>query len=151
MSWDSLFLLANYWAFAGWIALAFLPRGPKLLSLILYAGVFLLCLGYAVLLAGFLTGTIDPGGPGGAMDFTTLAGVMKLFDTPGGATLGWIHYLAFDLFTGMWIARDADQKGFSRLVQFPFLFFTLMAGPVGLFLWLIVRERRARAQAKRAK
>lgn len=149
MSWDTLFLLFNYWAFVGWAALAFAPRGPKILALILYAGVFLLCLAYTVLIAGFLTGGIDPGGSGGG-DFTTLAGVMKLFDTPGGATLGWVHYLAFDLFTGMWIARDADQKGFGRIVQFPFLFLTLMAGPVGLFLWLIVRERRARATSKAA-
>ncbi|ALJ13947.1 ABA4-like family protein [Sphingopyxis macrogoltabida] len=149
MSWDTLFLLFNYWAFVGWAALAFAPRGPKILALILYAGVFLLCLVYTILIAGFLTGGIDPGGSGGG-DFTTLAGVMKLFDTPGGATLGWVHYLAFDLFTGMWIARDADQKGFSRIVQFPFLFLTLMAGPVGLFLWLIVRERRARASSKAA-
>src|SRR3546814_2282070 len=51
---------------------------------------------------------------------------MKLFDSPGGATMGWIHYLAFDLFTGMWIARDAVQKGFSRAVQFPFLLLTLI-------------------------
>ena len=57
--------------------------------------------------------------------------------------IGWTHYLAFDLFTGMWIARDADNKGFSRVVQFPFLFLTLMVGPVGLLAWLIVRERRA--------
>jgi hypothetical protein len=147
MSWDTLFLLANYWAFGGWIALAFLPRGPKILALILYMGVFLLSLAYAVLLVGFLTGTIDQGGPGGG-SFTTLAGVMKLFATPGGTTLGWIHYLAFDLFTGLWIARDADNKGFSRIVQVPFLFLTLMAGPVGLLAWLIVRERRARMQAK---
>ncbi|ALH81164.1 ABA4-like family protein [Sphingopyxis macrogoltabida] len=149
MSWDTLFLLFNYWAFVGWALLAFAPRGPKMLALILYAGVFLLCLAYTVLIVGFLTGGIDPGGSGGG-DFTTLAGVMRLFDTPGGATLGWVHYLAFDLFTGMWIARDADQKGFGRIVQFPFLFLTLMAGPVGLFLWLIVRERRARATSKAA-
>ena len=44
MSWDSGFLLANYWAIGGWLLLAFAPRGPKVLSLILYAGVFLLCL-----------------------------------------------------------------------------------------------------------
>lgn len=147
MSWDSLFLLANYWAFAAWIALAFLPRDPKVLALILYAGVFMLCLAYAVMIGGFLTGAIDPGGPGGG-DFTTLAGVMKLFDSPGGATLGWVHYLAFDLFTGVWIARDADQKGFSRIAQFPFLLLTLLVGPVGLLAWLIVRDRRARKQAK---
>lgn len=147
MSWDTLFLLANYYAFLSWIALAALPRGPKVLALILYAGVFLLCLAYTVLLVGFLTGSIDQGGPGGG-SFTTLAGVMKLFATPGGTTLGWIHYLAFDLFTGLWIARDADNKGFGRLAQVPFLFLTLMAGPVGLLSWLVVRERRARAQAK---
>jgi hypothetical protein len=147
MSWDTLFLLANYYAFLSWIALAAAPRGPKVLALILYAGVFLLCLAYVVLLIGFLTGTIDQGGPGGG-SFTTLAGVMKLFATPGGTTLGWIHYLAFDLFTGLWIARDADNKGFGRIAQVPFLFLTLMAGPVGLLCWLVVRERRARAQAK---
>ena len=146
MSWDNFFLFANYWAFAGWIALAFLPRSPRILSAILYVGVFLLCLAYTVLVVGFVSGGIDSGRPGGG-DFTTLAGVMKLFDSPGGATLGWIHYLAFDLFTGMWIARDADQKGFSRAVQFPFLLLTLLVGPVGLFAWLIVRERRARARA----
>jgi hypothetical protein len=65
----------------------------------------------------------------------------------GGIVLGWTHYLAFDLFIGQWIARDADNKGFNRLVQLPFLFLTLMAGPIGLLLWLVVRERRARAQA----
>ncbi|WP_332817394.1 ABA4-like family protein [Sphingopyxis sp.] len=147
MSWNNLFLLANYWALAGWIALAFLPRNPKILAFILYAGVALLCLAYTIMIIGFLTGSIDAGGPGGG-DFTTLAGVMKLFDTPGGATLGWTHYLAFDLFVGLWIARDADNKGFGRFVQVPFLFLTLMVGPVGLLAWLIVRERRARAQAK---
>ena len=147
MSWDTLFLLVNYWAIGGWLLLAFAPRGPKILALVLYAGVFLLALAYAIMLIGFVTGTIDPGGPGGG-SFTTLAGVMKLFDSPGGATLGWTHYLAFDLFTGLWIARDADNKGFSRIVQFPFLFLTLMVGPVGLLAWLIVRERRARAKAR---
>ena len=147
MSWNTIYLLANYWAFVGWLMLAFAPRSPRILSFIMYAGVLLLCLLYLVLITGFLTGGIDPGGQGGG-SFSSLAGVMKLFDTPGGATLGWVHYLAFDLFAGMWIARDADGKGFGRIVQVPFLFLTLMAGPVGLFLWLIVRERRARAQAK---
>ncbi len=53
--------------------------------------------------------------------------------------------LAFDLFAGLWIARDADAKGFSRLLQAPILLATFFAGPLGLFLWLAIRERRARA------
>ena len=49
MTWDTVFLLVNYWAFAGWIALVFLPRGPKILAAILYAGVFLLGLADTVI------------------------------------------------------------------------------------------------------
>lgn len=150
MNWEILFSLANGWAMIGWLALAFAPRGPKMLALILYLGVFLLCLAYAILLGGLMSGLIDVGGGSAAggdrAGFSTLAGVMALFAAPGGALVGWIHYLAFDLFVGMWIARDADQKGFGRVMQFPILLLTLFAGPVGLLLWLIVRDRRARAQ-----
>jgi hypothetical protein len=63
--------------------------------------------------------------------------------------IGWTHYLAFDLFTGLWIARDADNKGFSRVAQVPILFATLMAGPVGLLIWLVLREPAARAKYRR--
>lgn len=150
MSWETLFSLTNGWALISWLALAAAPRNPKILALILYLGVMLLCLGYAIIFGGLMFGGWDAGGPRGSTDFTTLAGVMALFDSKGGAVLGWTHYLAFDLFVGMWIARDADQKGFSRIVQLPFLFLTLMVGPVGLLAWLIVRDRRSRAQTKAA-
>ena len=96
-------------------------------------------------------GLADPVRVGGASpaDLTnySVPGIRALFMSDGGIVLGWTHYLAFDLFVGQWIARDADNKGFHRLVQLPFLFITLMAGPIGLLLWLVVRERRARAQA----
>ena len=149
MSWETIFSLTNGWAMVGWFILAFLPRKPFLMTFVLYLVIALLCLVYAIMLGGIVSGHLDAGGGSpGTMDFTTLAGVMALFDSKGGSVVGWTHYLAFDLFTGLWIARDADAKGFNRFVQFPFLFATLMVGPVGLFLWLIVRERRARAQAK---
>jgi hypothetical protein len=70
--------------------------------------------------------------------------VQAIFASKGGAVVGWIHYLAFDLFVGLWIARDADAKNFSRLLQAPILLATFLAGPLGLLVWLAVRERRAR-------
>ena len=148
MSWDSVFSLANGWALVLWVALAFLPRWPALLSAILYLGVGLLSLAYAALLISIMTGWLDPVGGGGGMDFSSIAGVQGIFQSKGGTTVGWIHYLAFDLFVGLWIARDADAKGFSRIVQVPILFFTLMAGPLGLFLWLVIREKRARKEGR---
>ncbi|MEQ8208002.1 MAG: DUF4281 domain-containing protein, partial [Woeseia sp.] len=52
---------------------------------------------------------------------------------------GWVHYLAFDLFIGAWIAEKADDIGMSRLVQAPILVATFMFGPIGLALFLCIR------------
>jgi hypothetical protein len=137
----------------GWAMIAFLPRGPKVMALVLYLGVGLLCFAYAVMFIGLFSGTFDPVRVLGATDPNLLdyniAGIRNLFMSDGGIVLGWTHYLAFDLFVGQWIAKDADNKGFSRLAQFPILFVTLMAGPIGLLVWMIVRERRARAITRR--
>ena len=144
--WDTAFSLANLLALVMWAALILLPRWPALLSAVLYLGIGLLCFAYALGLIGILTGTLDAGGGQGAgMDFGSIEGVRSIFASDGGVTVGWIHYLAFDLFVGLWIARDADAKGFSRLVQAPVLLATFMAGPLGLLVWLGIREKRARA------
>ncbi len=149
--WQSLFVLTNVVAFACWAMLAFLPRRPIVMASILFFGVGLLCLVYAGMFIALFGGLADPvrvaGAPSPDIMNYTLPGLRALFMSDGGIVLGWTHYLAFDLFIGQWIARDADNKGFHRLVQLPFLFLTLMAGPIGLLLWLIVRERRARAHA----
>ena len=147
--WHTAFGIANLLAMIMWAALILLPRKPALLAAILYLGVGLLCFAYAIGLVGILTGAFDPIGPEGSeTSFTTIEGVRAIFASDGGVTIGWIHYLAFDLFVGLWIARDADAKGFSRIIQAPVLLLTFMAGPFGLFLWLLIREKRARANGR---
>lgn len=146
--WNALFTFTNLLAIAGWILLAAAPRKPAVRSLIMYVGVALLCLIYTVCFALFLSGAVDPVRVAGAGEpgFGSIAGVRALFASDGGVVIGWTHYLAFDLFTGMWIASDADNKQFGRLIQVPVLFMTFLAGPVGLLIWLTLRERRARAK-----
>lgn len=149
MSWEFAFQAANLWAMLFWAVLIFLPRKPFAMSAIFFAGVGLLCLAYVIFFGLLLSGAVDPVAHGerGDAAFTSIAGVRALFATDAGVTIGWIHYLAFDLFTGCWIAKDADAKGFSRILQAPVLVLTLMAGPAGLLLWFLIRERRARAAA----
>ena len=152
MIWPALFTFTNAVAVATWAALALAPRRPAVLSLVLYAGVGLLCLVYAMIFANLLLGMADPGRLAGAAPGPpeyTIAGIRGLFQSDAGLVLGWTHYLAFDLFVGLWIARDADAKGFGRAVQLPLLIMTFVAGPVGLLFWLLVRERRARLLARR--
>jgi hypothetical protein len=147
MSWDAVFGAVNLLALVGWAALIALPRWPALLAAVLYLGVGLLCLVYATGLIGVVSGLVPNPGGGGA-DFSTIAGIRAIFATDAGVTIGWTHYLAFDLFVGLWIARDGDAKSISRFVQAPVLFATLMAGPLGLGLWLLIREPIARRQGR---
>jgi hypothetical protein len=150
MGWDMVFSLTNGIAIIGWLILWFAPRKPALLSLVMYLGVGLLCLIYVVCFAALIFGAAGDGGGAGAFTYD-IPGIRALFASDAGIVIGWTHYLAFDLFTGLWIARDADNKGFSRVKQFPILAATLMAGPVGLLLWLILREPAARAKNRRVR
>jgi hypothetical protein len=142
MNWDMIFGFANAWALLGWVILALAPKREIVVPIVFFAGSVLLACLYAGLIIPLMAGLISDGGPTGrpAADLTSLAGVMALFDSPGGATIGWIHYLAFDLFVGIWIARNADAHKISRWLQAPILFFTLMAGPIGLLLYLLLRQ-----------
>lgn len=142
MPWEAIFGVANLYAMLCWAVLAFAPKREQLIVPLFYAGVGLLAVSYAVLIVGLLGGLIDggSGSSGKVPDLMTLAGVQALFDMQGGATIGWIHYLAFDLFVGIWAARNADSRGINRVVQLPILFFILMAGPLGLTLYLISRQ-----------
>lgn len=147
MDWNAVFGTVNMLALIAWTALILLPRWPALLSAILYLGVGLLCLIYAAGLIGLLSGLI-PNPQGGGADFTSIAGVRAIFGSDAGVTIGWTHYLAFDLFVGLWIARDGDAKSISRFVQAPVLLATFMAGPLGLLFWLGLREPMARRQGR---
>jgi Domain of unknown function (DUF4281) len=148
IDWNAWFSMVNLLALIAWAGLIFLPRWPALLSCVLYIGVGLLCLIYATGLIGLLSGLIPTSGGGGEVDFTTIAGVRSIFASDAGVTIGWTHYLAFDLFVGLWIARDGDAKGVSRFVQAPILLATFMAGPLGLLIWLGLREPAARKQGR---
>ena len=89
-----------------------------------------LCAIYTILLFfGLVLGMAAPGA-----GMTSLPAVAALLSHPVGLLTAWAHFLAFDLFIGGWIARDARAIGFSHLSTLPALLFTLVFGPVGLLL-----------------
>ena len=82
--------------------------------------------------------------PEGA-SFATLAGVMLIFTSPHATLAGWVHYLVFDLFVGAWEVRDARRRGIGHGWVLPCLALTLMFGPGGLLLYLVLRFFLVRA------
>lgn len=132
MSPEQLFAIANQTALVGWVILIFLPRRFRLLFWIpqfVIPGV--LALGYATLALVYFAQ-----GEGG---FGSISDVRALFAHGEILLAGWIHYLAFDLFIGAWIAKESDKARIPRLIQAVFLAATFMFGPVGLLLFFITR------------
>ena len=84
-----------------------------------------------------------PGLPGvlGAVSSPSLEVIAPLLGTPEGATVAWVHFLAFDLFVGRWIYLDARARGIMPWVTSPLLLLTLVLGPTGLLGHLLVRGR----------
>jgi hypothetical protein len=134
-----LFDLANAGALIGWLMLAFAPLGRGwLVTGARAVGVLL-----AVLYSGLLIGAVAGGGMGEG-DFTSLAGVTALFARPEGVLVGWVHYLAFDLWVGAWAVEDAHRRGLKHAFVLPCLVFVFLAGPLGLLLYLAARTGLAR-------
>jgi hypothetical protein len=68
-----------------------------------------------------------------------LTGIATLLGSPEGATIAWIHFLAFDLFIGRWIYLDSQERRLSAMLTAPVLFLTLMLGPLGFLTYLVIR------------
>jgi hypothetical protein len=129
---ETIFSIANSFALISWIVLLIFPFRPITIKLLLGISVALLCAVYAFLVFQALA-------PTDFEKFSTLEGVSSLMSVPGAALVGWIHYLAFDLMTGLFIAHNAAKHGIKHAFIIPCLLLTFMLGPVGLLLYLIIR------------
>jgi hypothetical protein len=134
MSDDELFALANALPLVGWLALCLAPLARPALVASARVAAAAMAVGYAVLVGVALA---KGGGP--APDLTTLSGLARAFSDPHVMLVGWVHYLALDLWTGAWEAEDAGRRGVPHWLLLPCLALTFLAGPIGLLLFLGVR------------
>ena len=117
----------------GWVALIISPIIPKWSDRIAtYISPGLLSLAYMSLILAFWANA-----EGG---FDTLANVQLLFTQSEIAMAGWLHYLAFDLFMGAWIVREARKASISHWFIIPILPMTLLFGPIGFVLFLALKS-----------
>jgi len=133
MSPETLFQIVNLAVLPGWLLLALSPFVPDLADRVA---------GYVIpaLLALVYIGLIVVHAPAveGA-SYTTLEGVMAIFDVPGAALGGWVHFLAFDLVVGALVVRMARDDGVPFGFVLPCLVFCFLLGPVGFLGYLGVR------------
>lgn len=130
-----LFRLSNLLVIPFWALMILLPRWRWTQRIMGSPWVSALpALVYVALVVPRL-GTIWP-----AVMKPTLSGIAALLGSPEGATIAWVHFLAFDLFIGRWVYLDSRERRLSALLMAPILFFTLMLGPLGFLTYLVLRS-----------
>ncbi len=141
---DLVFSLASKLAMLGWLALAVSPSQSRWSPAARFAAGRVLPLVFAaVYVVLFATTGMGEGG------YDSLAAVQRLFSVPSLLAAGWLHFLAFDLFVGAWIAERAGLLGIPHLLVLPLLALTFLFGPAGLLAFALVRAGwvRRRPQA----
>lgn len=143
---DTLFSLGSSLAITGWLALAVSPAGTRWAPAAhRYAGRVVPLLLAAAYVALFARNGMGDGG------YDSMAAVQRLMAQPALLAAGWLHYLAFDLFVGSWIAERCATLGLPHFLVLPLLALAFMFGPAGLLAYALLRgiaRGRARPQAE---
>jgi hypothetical protein len=131
------FSAANSVALLGWVGLAVSPRSARWSPAVWRVTGRVLPLAFALIYATLLLAAEPTGG-----NFNSLAGVQRLFSSPHALTAGWVHYLAFDLFVGSWIAERAAALQLPHWQVLPTLALTFLFGPLGYAAFIGLRALR---------
>ncbi|MGK3989559.1 ABA4-like family protein [Sorangium sp. So ce136] len=143
---DRVFGLSGFLVLPFWGLMIFLPRARWTRRIMESP---LVILAPALLYTGLVLPVIGEVLP--IVSRPSLEAVASLLGSPAGATIGWVHFLAFDLFVGRWVYLDSRDREISPWLMAPVLYLTLMLGPMGFALYLAVRavaQRSARARGE---
>jgi hypothetical protein len=137
MDYGTYYSVINYLVMPAWLLLAFLPQHAVTQKLV-HSGIYPVIFGLFYLVLWVRALAFGESAEGGG--FATLDTIMVAFSHPNVSLMGWAHYLVFDLFVGAWIGRDSAARGVNHFFVVPCLIFAFLAGPIGLLLYLVLRQ-----------
>ena len=140
---EMIYLWLNLGVIPFWIILIFFPQS-KICDYIVVSifPFFLLSLVYSYLLYLFYMTGYNYN-----QNFSLYLGLddlRNLFSENAFLLLFWIHFLGVNLFCGCWIVKDSQKFNISKYVNFIPLFITYFIGPIGLFLYWLIRVVNAK-------
>ena len=71
--------------------------------------------------------------------YLSLDDLKNLFNNDGFLIIFWTHFIAINLFCGSWIVKDCQKYAISKYLTFVPLLITYFVGPLGLFIYWIIR------------
>ena len=135
---EMVYLWLNIGVIPFWLMLIFLPNSK--LGSIFVSSIFPI-----ILLSGAYIFVIYKSFFGG-YDFDNnfrlylgLKNLSDLFSNEEFLIAFWIHFLAVNLFCGSWMSRDGSRLLISKYLMFLPLIVTYFIGPLGVFVYWIIR------------
>tara|TARA_Y100000588_G_C14004988_1_gene817368 strand:- start:83 stop:556 length:474 start_codon:yes stop_codon:yes gene_type:complete len=135
---DMIYLWLNIGVLPFWIILLFFPQSKiasffvsSIFPYFVFGAVYIYLLYYVFLHDyNFLN------------NFNLYLGIEELIDLFSNSSfliLFWVHFLAINLFCGSWIVKDSQKINISKIIVFFPLLLTYFIGPVGIFIYWIIR------------
>ena len=135
---ETLYMWINLGVLPFWFILIIFPQShlsrifvTSIFPFLILSGVYIF-----ILYKSYLTGYDFDG------NFTLYLGLnelSRLFEDHLYIMVFWTHFIAINLFTGGWIVKDSQKFSINKvLLAFP-LIVTYLIGPIGLFLYWIIR------------
>ena len=135
---EIVYLWLNIGVVPFWLMLIFFPNsklGSVLVSSIF--PIFVLSAAYIFIIYKTFLGSYDF-----FSNFNLYLGINKLSDLFSNhefLIIFWIHFLAINLFCGSWMSKDGFRLMISKYIMFFPLVITYFIGPLGIFIYWIIR------------
>ena len=137
LTYENIYLLANWGVLPFWLLLIFLPN--ELITKIfvqsiiapLLLGVAYGFVAYEIFLDGDILGSFEL--------YYGLDALYSMFSNESFLLIFWLHFLAISLFVGSWIARDSQKYLIPKFFVAISLLITYFTGPVGLLVYWFIR------------
>ncbi len=135
---ETLYMWINIGVLPFWFILIFFPQShlnkffvTSIFPFFLLSGVYIFIL-YKSFLIGY---DFDS-------NFSLYLGLnelSRLFEDQLYLMIFWTHFIAINLFVGGWIVKDSQKFSINRVLLTVPLIITYLIGPIGLFLYWIIR------------
>ena len=135
---EMIYLWVNIGVLPFWLLIIFFPRSylckyfaTSIFPIVLLSSAYVLVLYKAYI---------------GSFDFIEnfnlylgLANLSDLFEDNLYLLMFWIHFVSINLFVGGWMLKDSEKFTINKIIMFFPLIITYLIGPIGIFIYWIVR------------
>ena len=134
---ENIFLFSNWGVIPFWLLLLFSPNS-SFTHFLVHSIIIPLMLGIAYIFIAYQIYLGDNLLDGFGL-YLGLENLYAVFSDEKFLLIFWLHFLSISLFTGAWIARDSTRYSIPRSLTSLFLITTYFTGPLGIFLYWVIR------------